>query len=81
MRCRLQARAAELEAQLAENEQAIAHVERLELKCGMHEAEAEKLRQAVGDIPDAELPSAAELQAMCDKVRRPPPPHFSAACA
>ena len=73
--CRLKAKAAQLEAQLKENEQAITQIERLELKYGMHEAEAEKLRQSLGDCLDGDIPSAAELQAMCEKV--PPRPPWS----
>eukprot|EP00892_Ulva_mutabilis_P005118 jgi/Ulvmu1/2979/UM015_0019.1 len=60
-------KAAELEEKLRENEAAIAQIERLELKCGMHEAEVEKLRQALGDGFGDSAQSAAELQSICVK--------------
>lgn len=65
---RLKVKAAQLEGQLKENEQAITQIERLELKYGMHEAEAGKLRESLGDSLDGDMPSAAELQVMCEKV-------------
>lgn len=68
VKCRLKEKTAELDEKLKENEQAIGQIERLELKCGMHEAEAEKLKETLGEGLDIDLPSSAELQTMCDKV-------------
>ena len=66
--CRLKARAAELEGKLKENEHTIATIERLELKCGMHESEVGKLRQTLGEDFEDAVQSAAELQDLCQKV-------------